>query len=347
MDARWFLVGVIALGMWPSACGGTSTSGFGPGSSSGGSSGSGASASPDAASSDDAASSTTGTGEPPDGATASDDSSAPGPIPASEAGSDADGKVATSDAGGHPRWTPSKNTTFYWDLSNAPPDNTKNVGAYDIDGWNNSASEVATLHAKGLKVVCYMDVGTYEPGRPDTGDFPASLKGSAVQGWPGELWLDVRPSGPNYPALQSIMLARFKVCQSKGFDAVEPDNMDSYQNSPGFSTSASDQLAFNEWVAQTVHGLGLAVFQKNDLDQIPTLVTYFDGILDEQCNEYSECSSLAPYTKANKPAWDAEYSGGTAFCSADVSAGIVGALFALNLDGSVFQPCSNDVGLHN
>jgi hypothetical protein len=251
-------------------------------------------------------------------------------------------------AGGATHWIPAQGTTFYWDLTNAPPDNTKNVGAYDIDGWNNTAAEVAALHARGLKVVCYMDAGTYEPGRPDSSSFPASLKGKAVSGWPGEYWLDVRPSGPNYATLQSIMLARFKTCQQKGFDAVEPDNIDSYQNNPGFPTTAADQLAYNKWIASTVHGLGLAVFQKNDLDQVTALEPYFDGILDEECNKYSECSTLAPYTAAHKPVWDAEYKedGETtaSFCAADVKAGIVGALYSLDLDGSVFQPCSNDVG---
>jgi hypothetical protein len=175
------------------------------------------------------------------------------------------------------------------------------------------------------------------------------LKGSGVAGWPGELWLDVRPAGPNYAALQGIMRARFQACRDKGFDAVEPDNLDSYQNKPGFATAAADQLAYNEWIATTVHTLGLAVFQKNDLDQIPTLQPFFDGILDEECNKYSECSSLAPYVTAGKPVWDAEYTddGETtaAFCSKDVSGGIVGALFSLSLDGSVFDPCTNDVGV--
>jgi hypothetical protein len=248
-------------------------------------------------------------------------------------------------------WKPAADTTFYWDLQNAPPDNTKDVGAYDIDGWGNEASEVTALHARGIKVVCYMDAGTYEPGRPDSADFPASLKGSAVEGWPGELWLDVRPSGPNYARLQAIMLARFEVCQQKGFDAVEPDNLDSYQNQPGFSTNAADQLAYDEWLASTAHGLGLAVFQKNDLDQIAELEPRFDGILDEECNQYSECDTLLPYVAAGKPAWNAEYTedGATtaSFCAADVSAGITGALFALALDGSVFEPCSNDQGIHN
>jgi len=210
---------------------------------------------------------------------------------------------------------------------------------------------VAALHARGIKVVCYMDAGTFEPGRPDSGDFPAGLKGADVQGWPGELWLDVRPSGPNNAKLEQIMLARFTLCKQKGFDAVEPDNMDSYQNSPGFNTTAADQLAYNQWLATTAHGLGLAIFQKNDLDQVEALEPSFDGILDEECNKYSECDTLAPYTAAGKPAWDAEYTedGETIakFCDADVKANIAGALFELALDGKLFQPCSNNVGIIN
>ncbi|HEY4106127.1 MAG TPA: endo alpha-1,4 polygalactosaminidase [Polyangiaceae bacterium] len=269
----------------------------------------------------------------------------------STAGSDAGGASAGAAGGSGAHWQPAPGTTFYWDLQNAPPDNTKNVGAYDIDGWGNTAKEVTQLHALGIKVVCYMDAGTYEPGRPDSSMFPADLEGNAVEGWPGEVWLDVRAAGSEYATLQAIMLARFKVCQSKGFDAVEPDNIDSYQNKPGFNTSAADQLAYNQWIATTVHSLGMAVFQKNDLDQVEALEPSFDGILDEECNKYSECDTLAPYTAAGKPVWDAEYKddGETTakFCAADVNANIAGALFSLDLDGSLFEPCTNDVGKLN
>ena len=262
-------------------------------------------------------------------------------------GSDA----SVSGDGGAGWWHPSKNATFYWDLQNAPPDNTRNVGVYDIDGFGNSAAEVTLLHQAGIKVVCYMDAGTYEPDRPDSASFPASLKGAAVDGWPGEFWLDVRPAGPNYATLQAIMLARFKLCQSKGFDAVEADNIDSYQNSPGFTTTAADQLTYDQWIAATVHSLGMAAVQKNDLDQIPMLLPDFDAALDEECNRFTECDTLKPYTDANKPVWNAEYTddGETTakFCSDDVTAGIVGALFSLALDGKEFEPCTNDIGLVN
>jgi hypothetical protein len=256
--------------------------------------------------------------------------------------------ASSADLAHSQRWTPPVTATFFWQLASQPTDNSKNVGAYDIDGFDNDAGEVSALHAAGKKVVCYMDAGTYEPGRPDSAQFPAALLGSDVAGWPGEKWLEIRPSGPHYAELQALLSARFQLCAQKGFDAVEPDNLDSYQNSGGFGATAADQLGYDKWIASTVHRLGLAVFQKNDLDQIPDLVGDFDGILDEECNKYSECGVLAPYPAAGKPAWNAEYTddGETtgSFCNADVSAGIVGALFSLALDGSVFQPCPNDVG---
>jgi hypothetical protein len=83
----------------------------------------------------------------------------------------------------------------------------------------------------------------------------------------------------------------------------------------------------------------MAVLQKNDPDQAAALEPYFDGVLDEQCNQYSECSAYEPYVSAGKPVLNAEYSGGTSFCAADNAAGIMGALYALALDGSVYQPC--------
>jgi Glycoside-hydrolase family GH114 len=117
--------------------------------------------------------------------------------------------------------------------------------------------------------------------------------------------------------------------------------MDGYQNSTGFSITAAQQLAYNQWIAQEAHALGMAVFQKNDPDQAGELQPSFDGVIDEQCNEYSECSAFQPYVAAGKPVLDAEYQASSypGFCSADQSAGIMGALYALALDGSVYRPC--------
>jgi hypothetical protein len=230
-------------------------------------------------------------------------------------------------------WQPPQQLTWYWQLTGTPT--VEPVDATDIDGFDAVASTVSALHSRGQHVICYIDVGTAENWRPDYGQFPAADLGSS-NGWPGEKWLNVTD-----PAIRPIMAARFQMCHQKGFDAVEPDNMDGYENSTGFSISASQQAAYDEWVAQDVHSLGMAVFQKNDPEQAATLQPSFDGALDEQCNEYSECSSFAPYVSAGKPVLDAEYQSSLypGFCSADAAAHIMGALYAVALDGSTYKPC--------
>jgi hypothetical protein len=223
-------------------------------------------------------------------------------------------------------WTPPQHLTWYWQLQGTVK--IQPVMTTDFDGFDHSAD---TVQRFGQKAICYIDVGTWENWRPDASQFPGSVKGRS-NGWPGEKWLDIRS-----PLIRPLLHSRFAMCRQKGFDAVEPDNMDGYTNRTGFPLKASDQLAFNEWVASDVHSLDLAVFQKNDTDQASTLQPYFDGIIDEQCNQYSECNTLQPYLSAGKPALNAEYKSFS--CPADNLAGIMGAQLSVNLDGSNYKPC--------
>jgi hypothetical protein len=211
--------------------------------------------------------------------------------------------TAAQDGGGIDAgwWRPGPGTTWQWQLSGTL-DTSLGVAMYDIDMFTNDAKTVAALKARRIRVVCYIDVGTYEPGRPDSSQFPAAVVGSDVQGWPGEKWLDVTA-----PAVQSIMQARFQLAQQKGCDGVEPDNVDGYQNSPGFSTTAAQQATYNTWVATSVHALGMAVALKNDTGQVTQLEPSFDFALDEQCFQYSECSTLMPFIKAGKAVFEVEY----------------------------------------
>jgi hypothetical protein len=231
-------------------------------------------------------------------------------------------------------WKPPQQLSWYWQLTGTV-NNSHPAAAYDIDGFDNSRAEVSTLDAAGKHVICYIDVGTWENWRPDAGKFPASVLGNP-NGWPGERWLDIRQRS----VLEPIMTARFQMCKQKGFDAVEPDNIDGWENNTGFPISAQDQLTYDEWVATAVHALGLAVLQKNDPEQAGQLQPDFDGVLDEQCNEYAECGSFAPYLRAGKPVLNAEYNLATSqFCASDNRAGIMGALYNVNLDGTTYQPC--------
>jgi hypothetical protein len=198
-------------------------------------------------------------------------------------------------------WKPALKTSWQWQLS-TPVDQTVNAKMYDIDMFDNDASVVASLHAAGRKVMCYVDVGTWENWRPDAVQFPASVKGKN-NGWPGEKWLDIR----RLDILGPIMKARMDLCKAKGSDALEPDNIDGYSNTTGFPLTYQDQIAYNTFIANEAHARGLAVALKNDLDQVGDLLPLFDFALDEQCFQYNECNLLLPFISAKKPVFEVEY----------------------------------------
>jgi hypothetical protein len=243
-------------------------------------------------------------------------------------------------------WHPALNTSWNWVLSTVPTAPYRAVAMYDVDGFDNSAANVAALHAAGIKAVCYLSAGTYENWRPDAAQFPASILGKS-NGWPGEQWLDVRDVQQANSPLRTIMDARLDMCHSKGFDMVELDNVDGYSNKTGFPLTAADQIYFDALLANDSHARGMSVLQKNDVEQIPALLPYFDAALNEQCNQYSECTTAQTgsygydqYVAAGKAVFNAEYKLATSkFCSKDNSNNFNGVKFSLNLDDSVFQPC--------
>ncbi|HKE79385.1 MAG TPA: endo alpha-1,4 polygalactosaminidase [Solirubrobacteraceae bacterium] len=227
-----------------------------------------------------------------------------------------------------PRWVPAPNTTWQWQLT-TPVDQSVDAQMYDIDLFDNAASVVASLHAAGRHVVCYLDVGTYEPGRPDSSAFPQSVIGKELPDWPGEHWLDIR----RLDVLGPIMERRLDLCRQKGFDAVEPDNVDAYANDSGFRLSAADQLRYNRFIARAAHDRGLSVGLKNDLDQVAALQPAFDWALNEQCFQYNECDRLQPFVKAGKAVFVTEYELDTsAFCAQAQAAGFMAMRKHFELD---------------
>ncbi|MGW9437140.1 endo alpha-1,4 polygalactosaminidase [Streptomyces sp. NPDC055607] len=199
------------------------------------------------------------------------------------------------------RWRPGPGLAWQWQLSGRL-DPAVDVPVYDIDGFDHPASAVEDLHARGRKVICYLSTGAWEDFRPDAGRFPKAVLGTG-NGWKGERWLDVRRTD----VLGPLMAERLDMCRAKGFDAVEPDNMDGYKNRTGFPLTAADQLRYNRLIARLAHERGLAVGLKNDLDQIPELLPDFDFAVNEQCAEYEECDRLTPFVRAGKAVFHVEY----------------------------------------
>jgi hypothetical protein len=207
------------------------------------------------------------------------------------------------------RWQPRPGLAWQWQLD-GEVDPSVDVSDYDIDGFENTAADVARLHRDGRKVICYVNVGAWENFRPDRGDFPRSVLGKP-NGWQGERWLDIR----RITLLRPLMERRFDMCRDKGFDAVEPDLVEGYGNDTGFPLTARDQLRYNRMIAAIAHERGLAVGLKNDLAQIPQLLDDFDFAVNEECAQYDECALLEPFISADKAVFHVEYAEPTSrFC---------------------------------
>jgi hypothetical protein len=200
------------------------------------------------------------------------------------------------------RWRPEPGTSWQWQLSSRVG-TPLNVDAYDVDGFDTDKQTVDRLHEGGSKAICYISVGSWENWRPDKDRFPKRVLGKAYDGWPGERWLDIRRIG----ALAPIMGTRMDMCKHKGFDAVEPDNMDGYINQTGFGLPAADQLRYNRWLAAEAHERGLAIALKNDEDQARALVDDFDFAITEDCFDGGWCGRMSPFVRQNKAVLAAEY----------------------------------------
>lgn len=212
----------------------------------------------------------------------------------------ASGGGSTGVDGGWLRLAPG--TSWQWQLTGTI-DLTVDAGVFDIDLFEAPQATIDALHASGRKVICYFDTA-YEPNRPDSTQL-APYRGNPVQGWPGQFWLDFRQ-----PVVRTVMSGRLDLAVTKRCDAVEPDDVDAIDNTPGFPLTANDQLDFIRFLARKGHARGLAVALKNDLAQVPQLVGDVDFAVNEECFQYNECTELQPFITAGKAVLQVEYTAG-------------------------------------
>ncbi len=200
-------------------------------------------------------------------------------------------------------WRPTVGLTWQWHISEPPVDTSVDAQVFDIDLFDNDSSVIDELHAMGRKVICYISVGSWEDWRPDKDQFPPEVLGRDYDGWPGEKWLDVR----QIDQLAPVMRARFDLCKAKGFDALEPDNMQIYDNHTGFPITYEDQLRYARWLADEAHTRGLAIGMKNAPDSVKDLLPYFDFAITEDCFVQGWAAEMKPFIEAGKPVFAAEY----------------------------------------
>lgn len=164
------------------------------------------------------------------------------------------------------------------------------------------------LNEAGVYTICYVSVGTMEDWRDDAHKFsdpliyPDPVIGNPYEEWPGEFFLDIRQ-----PALRYLMQTRFYDCKLKGFQAVEPDNMDVYTNESGFDLTAADTVRYIATLVRDAHAQGLEIGQKNVPELTNKLVGLMDFVITEDCFADGWCDDVLPYIAAGKPVFNAEY----------------------------------------
>jgi len=204
-------------------------------------------------------------------------------------------------------WHPAPGLTWQWQLDEEV-DTSVEADVYDIDLY--APQEVIDeLHARGVRarrgvrVICYISVGSWEDWRPDADRFPPEVLGRDYEGWPGERWLDIR----RLDLLAPIMRARLDLCAARGFDGVEPDNIEIHTNRTGFPLTYADQLAYARWLADEAHARGLAIGLKNAPDMVADSLEFFDFAITEDAFYYHWIEEMLPFVKAGKAIFAAEY----------------------------------------
>jgi hypothetical protein len=219
------------------------------------------------------------------------------------AGSRASGSGGTAGnaSGGGQIWMPKPGVTWQWQLT-GKLDTSVDAQMYDIDLFTSSTATIQALHSAGRIVVCYFSAGSYEPDRPDSDALSRTGLGSVLDGWPDEKWLDIRST-----AVRDLMKARLDLAKKNGCDGVEPDNVDGFDNSNGLGLTKQDAIDYDLFLANESHTRGLSVGLKNSLGLVSSLVSSFDWALNEECLQFDECSSLAPFISAGKAVFHCEY----------------------------------------
>ncbi|GAB2918421.1 endo alpha-1,4 polygalactosaminidase [Micromonospora polyrhachis] len=222
-------------------------------------------------------------------------------------------------------WPHGPVSSWQWQLS-GELDPEAEARVFVLDPFTTPAEDVRRLAGRDRRLVCYVEVGTARPDRPDVARFPAPVLGAATGVPPtdddrnGGRWLDIR----QWSVIEPILADRFRLCRGKGFEAVMPAHMDGYAHRSGFPLTFDDQLVFNRRLAGLIRSLHLSPGLTNDVDQVMALQPEFDFVVNEGCSRRRECARLLPFVEAGKPVLHVEYDQPTStFCVETVGYGFV------------------------
>ncbi|PRY14488.1 endo alpha-1,4 polygalactosaminidase [Kineococcus rhizosphaerae] len=185
------------------------------------------------------------------------------------------------------------------------PPPTGVVADYQLGGAYPPAADVRVVSrdrtaepVPGVYSICYVNAFQTQPDEngywfaqhPDL--LLHDARGALVEddGWPGEYLLDTS-TPEKRAALAGIVGGWVDGCADAGFQAVEPDNLDSATRS-GDLLTMDDAYAFATLLAERAHARGLAIAQKNapGTSAAQARAVGFDFAVAESCQVYAECA---------------------------------------------------------
>lgn len=200
-------------------------------------------------------------------------------------------------------WQPKASENLKWQIQlQGDLELVEGVDVYAVD-YTASQASIDAAKATGAKVMCYISAGSAEDWRPDYSEFPDGVIGNAYENWPGEWWLDTR----NIGALAPIMRARMIACRDKGFDAIDADNVNGFENNTGFYITREDSIEYIIWLAEEAHSLGMAFSLKNSESLVEEVRYSVDMMQSESCFVYSNCANASKMSDIDKPVFAVEY----------------------------------------
>lgn len=248
-----------------------------------------------------------------------------------------DGPVEVPDAAeGPPWWTPEPAEYRNWDIQlydvaaafdlSAPRDMyvldlfqvVPGPTTLDYDGTpitfpaGKLPTAIADLHARGVIVVCRVNVGAMRPTDPDAAQYPAVIVGE-LTGDPNaadERFVDIRPA--MRPMWTTALTRRIELAKMIGCDAIDADkSLQSSGIQPGWTVDFDDQKAFHLAVADIAHraDLQLSVGLRNGLSlgSDADVSTAYDFTIVEGMAEGTCCDEVRPFIDERKAAFALDY----------------------------------------
>lgn len=258
---------------------------------------------------------------------------------------------AGMDAAPPPWWRPTLGMAKDWDIQlKAPYELTMRQTMYDLDLWALTpattidygdgapvtvpagplAGKIAELHARGVKVVCYVDTGAIRLTDPDAAKFPGfsatapdrptpPAAGSVI-GWsvsdkdPSKRFLDTRDA--SRALWTKYMWKRLDLAKQIGCDGVDGDRNYSIGDTTapepysGFRLTVEEQVSWFREVAKQSHDRLMAAAMRNGQELtglVDVVAADFDFMFVERCGEFGQCDQMRPFIQLQRVVFAVDY----------------------------------------